>query len=785
MRFQTPQLCEEVIWRMRLADLPRGVNRSLINSLANGNPPWTNKEVETNRIQTNVNWLEFPKLCADARRSYYNAFLKPGVYFNVSLDYGPATRRLDWSKTITKEWNKILKGSVRYFEFLRSQFAATVVHGRAPALWPDREQWCPKAISIEDLLIPSNTLLTMENLNHFAVFRQYTVEELREKTHGPRVDPAWNVKLADAACKWADDQVCGNFAYSDLYSPEKVQERYKQDLGFYGTDSVPTVDVWDFYFLSDDGNERGWRRRMVLDTPVHDEVAGSYDRGSRKMPNKTKYGTDHDQWLYCPEEDRVYAPDITQVLHFQFGDASAIAPFKYHTVRSLGWLLYAVCHLQNRLRCKVNDALFESLLQYFRVANPNDAERITKLDLHNFGVVPEGVNFVRPEERWQINYQLVELGLLQNRQMMNESAAQYREGRDNATDKTEKTATQIMAEINAANALVGAMLMQAYQYHAYQGIEIARRFCVKNSSDPDVREFRANVLKAGVPEEMLDSKKWTIEPERVLGSGNKTLEIAMADKLLAARPLHDPESQREILHLYDMANSDNPDLADRLVPLTGPTLTQSHHDAQLMIGSLMAGVIMEPIKGQNTIEMIEGLIGGFGIVLQKYMMPNRVPTPDEAVGMKNIAATIEKYISILAGDKNEKERVRQYMADLGTLTKQMDTAVQRSAKAMQDQAAQGGNGGPNPQDVAKAQATILQAKTKAAMTELSHTQRTKQRDTQFQQKLIHEQQRHDADMAKKLRETEVNTAAEDLKTAAEIRRDGAKTKAEPEPAATE
>jgi len=37
---------------------------------------------------------------------------------------------------------------------------------------------------------------------------------------------------------------------------------------------------------------------------------------------------------------------------FQFADLSAVAPFRYHSVRSLGWLLYAVINLQNRLRCK-------------------------------------------------------------------------------------------------------------------------------------------------------------------------------------------------------------------------------------------------------------------------------------------------------------------------------------------------------------------------------------------------------------------------------------------------
>ena len=104
MKFTSASLVETVIYQMRFADLPRGTNRALIDRLANGAPPWTKSEQEQAAIKTNVNWLEFPKLAADARRSYYNAFMKPGVYFNVSVEYGAeATKRRQWSQIIDRD----------------------------------------------------------------------------------------------------------------------------------------------------------------------------------------------------------------------------------------------------------------------------------------------------------------------------------------------------------------------------------------------------------------------------------------------------------------------------------------------------------------------------------------------------------------------------------------------------------------------------------------------------------------------------------------------------------
>ena len=121
-----------------------------------------------------------------------------------------------------------------------------------------------------------------------------------------------------------------------------------------------------------------------------------------------------------------------------------------------------------------------------------------------------------------------------------------------------------MAQIQSLTSLVSAALMQAYEYDKFQYYEIARRFCMKNSRDKDVRDFRAEMLKSGMPEEVLDTDCWEIESEKVMGGGNKMLETAIADRLMMARQLFDPESQREILRDFTLAVTDDVARADRL-----------------------------------------------------------------------------------------------------------------------------------------------------------------------------------------------------------------------------
>lgn len=784
MKFKNAGLVEDVVWQMRLADLPRGTNRAAIDRLANGLPPYTPSEQEEENAETNVNYLEFPEHMADARKTYYNAFLKPGDFFTVTCRDIPQAKPEDessWSKLITRELNDLMKRKLGYFEFLRSQFAMTVLHGIGPAFWPDKDRWCPVALGLEDTLIPSDTLLTMENLSHFAVFRQFTVMELKKATEGRNVDPGWNMDMVRKAIEWADSQTWKEQTYTNLYAPEKVEEIKKENLGWYGTDCVPTIDAWDFYFWDDIGKKQGWRRRMVLDTPMSSEMGPGAKAAMKSskvpnipMPSKTKYDTEHGQWFYNPGEKRIYADDREQIIAFQFADAAAVAPFKYHSVRSLGWLLYAVCHLQNRLRCKLNDSIFEHLMQFFRVSNPDDHQRIVKANFRHWGEIPEGVSMVGRNDRWAVDQAFVELGLTQNQERMQAAAAQYREGRDLGESRERTTATEIMAKVNAANALVGSMLIQSYQYYKFQCREIARRFCRADSRDPDVKEFRKRMKHLQVPDEALDVNLWEIEPQKVLGNGNKTLELAMADKLFAMRPVLDPEAQREVDSIYITANSDQPELADRLTGKDSRKVSDSVHDAGLMFGTLMQGVAMAPVKGQNAVEIIQTLMAGMTSVIERIGRGLTPPDMKDIVGLEMVGATIRLYFQQMAGDKTAKENMRalgqqftQIMGQVAQLTKQTQTMQQQP---------QGGNGsGEAQKEAAKAQAVILQARTKAQLAAESHRQRTEQRDVQFRMQIAHDEEKHVQDLKHEAARTRLERATADLTAAADIKRNRLKS----------
>lgn len=765
MVFDDYAAVDSVCYDLKLGDFPRAKNRSRVNDLFNGMPPHTDREVKENNIKVNFNDLTATVQGHDARAQLYSAFNKPGRFFNLTVDLGPKHKRSDRAHTVNNEMQRIMKRSLPYYECYRSKLALDVLHGIGPACWDGPERWCPDPLGIEDVLVPSGTLLTFRNLDRFALYRTYSWPELVRLTSGPDLDPGWDKGMLDAIRKWFREKAVELMGddWPDVWAPEKATEATKENVGYYFADRLPTVNVFDFYFWSDEKDSEGWYRRMILDawsTPYMGAGA-AYHMDRRRGDLFQKNG-----FLYTSNNRKV-ADHWQQIVSFQIADLSAVAPFRYHSVRSLGWLLYSACMWQNLLRCKFNEHVFENLMQYFRVKSYDDYQRALKVELINRGFIDETVQFIPQSERWQINGQIVQAAFEQWDQLIKRSASGYYQRPPSDEDKTRKTAYQVQTEVTATAGLVATAFEQAYRYQTEEYREIMRRFFQKNSTDPEVNMFRANCLRKGVPETMLDTvEAWDLEPERMMGSGNKSIEIGVANWLMQYRNLYDPDPQRDILHQATLLVTDDPDFANRLVPENPVKVTDSIHDAQLAAGTLMMGLPLDIKTGINHIEYVETLLQRLGLLIQQVEQSGGMASQQQIVGFQNMAQHIVGHIQIIAQDPNEKPRVKQYGDMLAKLMNMVRAYAQRLTAALQ----KGGNGQPqmDPKDIAKIQATNAMAQNKIALAKQSHAAKTAQRQIQFEQDLKQQQQKH-----------QVEIAATDIETAAEIRRNRLQSLNEP------
>lgn len=774
MKFTNAAVAQSVIWQCRLADWPRSQQRARINSLVNGSPPYSAHEVKSNGISINVNFLESTRLSHDARLQFYNAMMKPGNYFSATTEFGPVHKRQEWNSIVTREMNAVMKKSLKYFEKHRSTFASVVLHGIGPSTWRDRHSWCPDARGVEDVMIPSNTLLTMENLPFFAVFEPYTAFQLHKLTHGPKVDPGWNMPLVDQMLKWADSetQTLMGSSWPEVWSPEKMTERIKEDSGLYASDRVPTIDCWHLYYWDDSNKKAGWRKKVILDAYGAPGIGGVIPGSTASDGKYGDYGKN--AFLY-DSGNRCYGSKREELIGFQFADLSAVAPFKYHSVRSLGYLIYAPCHLQNRLRCKFNEAVFEALMMYFRVKSMDEAERALKIDLINRGFIDETVEFVKPQDRWQVNADLVNLGLRENQNIIEQNSASYTSDQDFSSNNVEKTKFQVQAELSATTTLVTASLMQAYEYQKFEYYEIARRFFIRNSRDADVRQFRVRVLKQGVPENLLTVDAWNLEPERVMGGGNKVMELQIAQQLMQAKQQFDPQAQRIILKDFALAVTDDPARTRSLVPEDPQVNNPAVIQAQLASGTLMQGMNVGLERGIDLVAYTESLLSSLAVVVSQVENGGNVPSQERLTGMMFMQEHIAQAIATIGSDPQEKQRVKIYNDDLAKLGNLIKAFSQRLAEK------QSAGNGQSP-EMAKMQAElegkIIKAESDAKIREAKAIKQLEQKDRAFASSEQRAQDAHKLELARRIEEAETETAIADLKGAAEIRRQPPKATAE-------
>lgn len=729
-----------VISGMLYAEQPRALNRARVNDLFNGNPPFTEAEARDNRIGTNVNFLEGTRIVHNARGMFENALLKPSNFFNVKLDIGPRGKRDEWANIITSKINRPMKRSKKYNIGLKGEIAGVVLHGIGPSTWMRDRDWCPKFRGVEDFLVPSGTLTDCSNLDHFAIYTTFTAAELQRMSSGP--DEGWNKPLVETVLQRLREKINvggDNWGATNFQFPEKTVEDFKENSGWWGSDRVPVVRCYDFYYLDTDSDNPTWRRRIVLDQ------WSSADVGDGKS-----------QFLFDPG-DRNYGNKLQELMHVQFANGSVVAPFRWHSVRSLGYLLYAVCHLNNRLRCKFTDAVFESMLWYFRNVAEGDKERLEKVDFRHLGTIPDGLSWVPASERHTINFELLNGAMAGNRQLMAESSATYQQDPDTGTQK-EQTATEVMAKVQSANALVGSFLTDAYFFKNFQYEEIARRFCKLDHAD--CKRFRDECQAEGVDPAVFDVEGWIISPEKAMGNGNKILQIAQADKLMAVRPMLPPQGQTIVLHQYVEANSDDPHLADQIVPLVGSQISMSVEKATFSWGTLVTGLPVALGPEVNRVEYIDTLIKMVTAELQNIEVNGGMTNMEKVQELGFVVRFVKQQVAIIAQDKSQEGKVSEWMDLLGRIENELKGYAQRIVEqeaAAQKKRQQGADHGALAESQAKVQATVLKSQTDAQIKESKAAQAEQHKEAGFQQ-----------EQARKNQSTVAETQRKNVETASEL-----------------
>lgn len=744
MNFSDPEKVDMVIRRMQDSSYPGNANMSKINALFNGDPPWSSREAKRNKVQINIPSQKCPEIMDNARGQWDSAFTSRDKYFRCRCTEGPVEQRINWSMKFSNNLASIMKRSKPFLSTVTNVGASVMLHGRGPLNWENDDKWCPGMISLGDLMIPSRTLTDFENLGYVALYRRYTPFNLWDASMGETPDPNWNKALIKRIIAKVKDWNTQQVDFQNWEFPAEIVEDIKSNSGYWSSDAVPVINCWDFYYRGD--KDTGIYRKMIMDreTSIIGDLEGS------------------NEWLYNGK-DEVYAENWDQVLQVIYANGCHVAPFRYHSVRGLGYRLFEDGRYDARARGRFKECVLQEMMWIFSNVPAEERERVESFWLSHMGVLPPGVKWVPADERYRPDLNLILAGMNDTRQSMSEQSTSYVMDTAGGGENDRETATKTMARLQTANAMVGNFLNKAYEQWKYVGIEIVRRCLKPHSTDPDVKEFQKLCRDDGIPDELMDSKHWDTEPERVAGNGNRIMAASMADRLMLQYNRLDPQGQKIVLRLYVDANTDDPELGDAIVPMENQEPSSTVVRAYTDIGSLMQGLPAPMVRTENPAEYAATLIHALEALVQRAQQAGNMVDQNTLVGLITISAEIKKRLEILAQDPGAKQQVKQMADILGNLDNEIKGFAQRLQEQMTSQGQQ-----LNPEVQAKIQGVVLLAQTQAQIKEAQARQKMQQNE----QKFIAGERRKDIqvgiDARRTIHDTMVENAATDLRTAADI-----------------
>lgn len=734
MNFSSP---ERVLATVRAGDPVERVrqeNRVKVTNAANCVPPLEPAEAKKLGIKINVNWGSLLILLSHARRQYLTAFLGNQYFFKVKMPFAPKETQSEWEAFVTEEINKPMRNSLKYFEHHRSRWASVVTHGVGPMIWYGKDGWCPDFKAMSDLRIATDTTLDFDNLGWFASREIYTPFGLIKEVFNEKPNNHWDKKAVASILNNYKEinfvEASQNYDWEN--SPEKLAELVKQDGGYYSGDAMPGIPMWHFYFK----DEGGWYMRVVPE-------AGTV-RSSATPEN------------FLWESDVPIAARRDQIMQCQFGDLTTDAPFKYHSVRSLGYILLEPEFYDNLTRCRLIQHVHDNFNIWLRTTDPVDKARAQIQEFSNLGMLRAGVTVVPQSERHQIEANLVEMAMAQMRQLKQEASSTYTQQIDTGTQK-EQTAFETNVKMQQVNAMLGGLLLTAGKYAQFEYKEECRRFCLFKSENEDIKTFQKRCKEFGIPRRFLNVDLWEVEPVMPIGSGNPTVAQAAVQQLMQARGAYEPSAQQAILHEFTQVVTGDARKAAELAPL-GDTkdVTGGENYIQGIMGTLLQGIPVRPPEKISPIEQLDALIPMFGSKIAIIERRDNVGKPDEIMGLQEVYQYATGLVQRLDQDSEQKQRVKQYMDALGQLMNQVKGLAQRGQE--QAKKAQQGNGtnGVDPVAMVKAQHAERMAAIKEHATAKKAAMSQKQKSEQF----VRDQRRQDAAAHSEIQRQELKAGVE-------------------------
>ena len=740
-RIENVDAARSVYDAIKKSDEGSSRNRSLIDGMFNGNPPFVQADlVELGQgDRTNIDFGEAAALKDQALAGYYDLTSSVDVLAQVQTDYGTPEQQSEWNQILSEEFHETLK-EWQEFEFNHQQLCDQFVsHGVGVSFFEDEVDWRWRVAGLGEFRIPRGTKANEHEIEVATVEREYQAHQLYKYIRHPDVarDLGWDVQTV----KYALMRACLEEATPRIGEWEKLEVQLKNNDLLYGNSRSKRVTVVHMWVREFSGKVT---HLMFLRDAIGTEMG------------------DKEKFLF-KRADRFESPTKCFVT-FTYGVGNGT----YHGIRGLGFRIYPHIQLLNRLRCGMVDGalLASSLIVQPTDSNSRALEDLTMSYAGPYALFPPGLKIVDKAVPNFENNIIPVLGDLSQQVQNNTGAYQTR---STTKDGQARTAYEIRAQLQKESVLSQASINLFYHPWKRLLTEIYSRLSRKGYTalEPGGEEavnFRKRCLKRGVPE-MAIYQVSRVEPVRSIGFGSPGMRMAAIDETMQIFGSLDERGRTNLLR-DRIAARFGQEVVDRYLPAPSSALRPPIDDKISILenSDLGNGVPIPVSPGENHFSHASRHLTACD-QLEQAAAQGIVDPAKVAQAFKAFLPHLASHIEALGQDlvrKDEVAMMRQRLQQLGAASGRLDAELQAAQE-----------------NIAKAQQAEQQRAASAEQARISDMERQlaeaqqlspkAQRDmVERQAKLQMDIERHQAQMALKQAEATQKLSLRDAETAARV-----------------
>lgn len=655
--------------------------RARIQGQLDGNSPVAQAELRRYGLdgEPNVNYRETEGIIDKRAGTLWRMLMDVPTLITLTPNfYDPHDEASAWADIIAEQITFIYRTEWKQFPWhvmLSSQ--EMLRFGVGPNVWPDEHDYRWESLPTSAVLCASDAPSQPGGATEVCIRRQLDLNKIFDIIEQPTQAAAmgWNVKaLKEFVMKTYRDAV-GKDKYAKVSDFESIQKAIRN---YQVTPMMPEFDkprIVDFLCVETSAAHRG--------AVSHYIIAEAYESKEFLLEKRGQYKS----------MDRAVA-----LLFYGIGDGC------YKSVKGLGHKLFPFGELSNNF---MNRAVSGAITSAGLIVQPKSEIPAKKIKFTQHGplrVLDPQVDAIQASFQPPLDKVLAVRNILM--QVANNNYGVYRIGQEPIAPAN-RTAREAM--IQHQNESVFDTNEAAWFYYLWSALlgESVRRLL--NPSYPasaenynDRKTLVQRCEERGVPRELLDYTKWTVEVTKAVGLGSAVLHLEYTEQMMSQLGVFDDEKSRDIIKHAFIVPRLGLTFANRLVRRASLQKGMSSEESRARMEGLWmkqgeyvpTGVDdMHPyhIKqhGQDATQLAEAFQAG---QVDPMMASNAL-----ALHLKHLG----EHVTIIAPNPTRKALVRgtvQLMQKLGQVLDEMERVAQKMAEAQAQRQAEAQASQQPPQD---------------------------------------------------------------------------------------